>query len=131
TLAGCLRNAVAVAQVAARLGRRILVVPAGERWPDGSLRPAVEDLIGAGAIITHLPGPRSSEAEWAVATFARFQPDLLGTLQGCSSGRELIGQGFAADVVLAAELDCSHAVPLLTDGAYMDGTTATQRHGGS
>ena len=121
TLAGCLRNAAAVAQVAARLGRRILVVPAGERWPAGSLRPALEDLIGAGAIIAHLPGARSPEAEWAATTFAHFQPALLGTLQRCSSGKELIGQGFAADVVLAADLDCSRAAPLLTDGAYTDG----------
>ncbi len=123
TLAGCLRNVAAVAQAATRLGRRILVVPAGERWPDGSLRPALEDGIGAGAIITHLPGPRSPEAEWAAATFARFQPDLLGTLQRCSSGKELISQGFAADVALAADLNCSHATPLLTDGAYTDSAT--------
>ena len=37
--------------------------PCGERWmADSSLRPAFEDLVGAGAIIRHLWGTTSPEA---------------------------------------------------------------------
>jgi 2-phosphosulfolactate phosphatase len=77
TFIGCLRNAKAVGSLLSRWGRRISFVPAGERWPDGSLRPAFEDLVGAGAIIHHLPGTKSPEAELAEATFLRFQDDFI------------------------------------------------------
>jgi 2-phosphosulfolactate phosphatase len=120
TIAGCLRNRSAVAARATVLGARILVVPAGERWPDGSLRPALEDLCGAGAVIEALPGSlsRSPEAELALACFRDARPELRARIAGCASGREKLARDLARDVELAAELDASDAVPVLSDGAY-------------
>jgi 2-phosphosulfolactate phosphatase len=110
-LVGCLRNATAVAKAAQRLGTTFNVCAAGERWPGGSLRPAVEDWIGAGAILSHLPGPKSPEAISAVAAFDRALPSLAESIAQSGSGRELITRGFEADVALAAECDVSAHTP--------------------
>ena len=114
----CLRNAGAVA---AHVGERygtVLVVAAGERWPDGSLRPAAEDLWGAGAVIASLGLPASPEAEVAVQAFQAVQHELAATMRACSSGRELIERGFGADLEWAAAYGVSRVVPVLRDGAY-------------
>jgi 2-phosphosulfolactate phosphatase len=124
TLAGCLRNARAVARAAMRFGDRITVIAGGERWPDGSLRPAVEDWLGAGAVITHLQEERiteadfSPEAELAARSYQSALPDLDALLRGCYSGQELIGKGRLPDIQLAAQLNVSETAPRLVDGAY-------------
>jgi 2-phosphosulfolactate phosphatase len=117
-LAGCLRNASAVARAAREAGEDgpVAVVAAGERRPDGSLRPAVEDLLGAGAVLHALAGRPSPEARAAVAAFR--QRDLPGDLLACASGRELAALGRVAEVRLAAEHDVSRVVPVLRDGAF-------------
>lgn len=119
TLCGCLRNAKAIAEAAGRIGGRIAVIPAGERWPDDSLRPCFEDWIGAGAIIEHLPGERSPEAEAAVAAWQSARPKLREQLRACPSGQELIERGFPRDVDLAGEVNVSSCVPILREGAYI------------
>src|SRR5215470_2716838 len=118
-LAGCLRNAEAVAAVAQKYGHKIAVIPAGERWKeDGSLRPAFEDLIGAGAIISHLDGQRSPEARVALAAFRAVEAELDQALRQCSSGKELLEWGLAPDVMLAAQLNVSTCAPVLVNDAY-------------
>jgi 2-phosphosulfolactate phosphatase len=117
-LAGCLRNASAVAAAARGLGRPVGVVAAGERRGDGGLRPAVEDLLGAGAVLAALGGRPSPEARAAVAAFADAAPHLPAVLAACASGRELAARGQAADLPLAAEHDVSRVVPVLRDGAF-------------
>lgn len=124
TLSGCLRNCQAVAQAAMDYGSHIAVIPAGEKWHDGSLRPAWEDWIGAGAILSQFKGHFSPEAASAIAAYRQAAPNLLTLLKQCSSGKELISKGFVSDVDLAAELDVSQGVPRLRDRAYraLDGT---------
>src|SRR5437763_1493771 len=74
-VAACLRNATAVGRWVAQRASAVTVVPAGERWPDGALRPALEDLLGAGAVVaaaaTAAPAlALSPEAQAARVTFA-------------------------------------------------------------
>jgi 2-phosphosulfolactate phosphatase len=121
TLAGCLRNAKAVAKTAKTYGERIAVIPAGERWLDGTLRPSFEDLIGAGAIVHYLYGECSPEAYVASSAFRAAEKDLENRLLQCGSGKELIERGYKEDVLLAAELNISDCVPTLYDGAYQTG----------
>lgn len=120
-LAGCLRNAGAVAGTALRFGATFNVCPAGEQWSDGSLRPAVEDWLAAGAILARLPGARSPDAAAAVAAFEQARPALAQVIAQASSGRELIARGFERDVDLAAAFDVSSHVPRYDGVAFVDG----------
>lgn len=117
TLTGCLRNCLAVAEYTTQLGGSVTVIPAGERWNDG-VRFAVEDLIGAGAIISHLMGTKSPEAEVALSAFEGVRNRLFPLLLSCSSGKELSERGFKMDVELVAQLNCSNAVPKLQNETY-------------
>ncbi len=120
TLAGCLRNAHAVANKAAEIagGGIIAVIPAGERWPDGSLRPAIEDLVGAGAILSALDAKLSPEAEIAKGAFLHAESQLSALLHGSVSGQELIQMGFPQDVATAVMFNVSSAAPVLENGVY-------------
>lgn len=119
-LAGCLRNAAAVARTALRLARggAVGVVPAGERWPDGGLRPAIEDLLGAGAVIHALALPCSPEAQLARDAWRAAGTDLPRLIRASVSGRELVDGGFPRDVDLALERGVSSSAPQLIDGTY-------------
>jgi 2-phosphosulfolactate phosphatase len=116
--AGSLRNARAVAAAAQRAGATFNVIPAGERWADESLRPCLEDWLGAGAVLSHLSGTRSPEAEAAVAVFNRYRDTLADAIRQCSSGRELEAKGQLGDLALAADLDVSACAPRFDGTAY-------------
>jgi 2-phosphosulfolactate phosphatase len=119
-LTGCLRNRAAVVALAQSFERPIAVIAAGERWPDGSLRPALEDLLGAGAIISALSGERSPEAQAAALMF-QSNGDLAGTLRRCASGVQLCDGDFAEDVAMAAQLDVDGRAAALRDGVFAAG----------
>ena len=125
--AGCLRNARAVAAWlgdALDDGRTVAVIAAGERWDgDDSLRPALEDHLGAGAILADLARRghaerMSPEAGAAVDVFEARRGRLEETIRTCVGARELAAGGFDADVDVAAALDVSSVVPVLRDGAF-------------
>ena len=118
-IAGCLRNCRAVAASTLKKGKRVVVIPAGEKWENDTLRPCVEDLIGAGAIISHLQGRLSPEALVAKAVFENLSADLIENLKNCISGREKIARGEETDIHLAAELNSSDCVPVLKNGAFI------------
>lgn len=125
-VAACLRNARAVREwlrPQVEVGAVVAIVPAGERWPDRSLRPAIEDLWGAGAVLEGLdPDLMSPEARLACAAYAGVAERPLEHLTSCASGLELIAKGFADDVAVAGRLNTSEVVPVLEAGAFRAGS---------
>ncbi|QII01007.1 2-phosphosulfolactate phosphatase [Rhodococcoides fascians A21d2] len=123
-----LRNAAAVATWirAENPTAVIAVIASGERWPDASLRPAVEDLWGAGAVIAELldsgAADASAEAVAAAAAWRAVKQDVASELLRCASGQELNAMGHPEDVVIAAETGSSGCVPILRDGMFVDAT---------
>ncbi|MEV7738181.1 2-phosphosulfolactate phosphatase [Streptomyces sp. NPDC088921] len=127
-VAACLRNITAVGTWLASQGygtpeRPVVVIAAGEAWPGGSLRPAIEDLLGAGALISDLcsrgAGPLSPEA---AATKSSYEgtADLARTVATSASGRQLAAMGFVEDVAIATEVDASTLVPVRhDDGSFI------------
>jgi len=128
-IAACLRNAKEVANLVGTQMRLdpslpLSVVAAGERWGDGSLRPAVEDLWGAGAVLAAVLDPvaqaASPEARAAAAAYGEAPGSVPDLLLHCASGRELTAAGFQQDVEIAAEIDSSRSVPVLLGGRFVN-----------
>ena len=121
-IGACLRNRAAVAghlSAALARGETVAVVAAGERWPDDTLRPAVEDLWGAGAVLALLDAELPPEARLAADAFCSVEGSLASALLGCASGLELVAATFGEDVEIAAALDVSDVVPVLVAGEFV------------
>ncbi|MFF4731620.1 2-phosphosulfolactate phosphatase [Streptomyces mirabilis] len=129
-VAACLRNITAVGSWLPAGGygtpaHPVAVIAAGERWPDGSLRLALEDLLCAGGLISDLhaqgAGPLSAVAAAARAAY-EAAADLTRAVAAGVSGRELAARGFVQDVAIATEGDICAAVPVRDgDGAFCPG----------
>jgi 2-phosphosulfolactate phosphatase len=131
-LLGCLRNAAAVADALLAEQRRraartsIAVIAAGElasREADAPLRFAVEDLLGAGAVIEAI-GERgldhtSPEAAAACEAFRGLRGAVRHLLTASGSGQELLDRDARDEVLNAAQTDAVASVPVLRDGVFV------------
>jgi 2-phosphosulfolactate phosphatase len=124
-VAACLRNATAVAAWLLAQGygpdAPVGVIAAGEQWLDGSLRPAIEDLFGAGLVLAGLAGQGAvltPEAIVAARSVAGLTPARVADLvRASTSGIELRVGGYGDDVELAVAVDADTAVPVMLAGS--------------
>ena len=120
---GALVNARATGEFLSRSlangGPSVSVVACDERWTspvlDGDLRFALEDYLGAGAIIGEILAPHSPEAA-VCANAYRATANVEATLRECASGLELARLGYAGDVAHAARINSVATVALLSKG---------------
>ncbi|MEK5393545.1 MULTISPECIES: 2-phosphosulfolactate phosphatase [Heyndrickxia] len=128
-LIGSLLNASSVATYASKLQSQtntdITVISCGEQWEDvfdreNKLRPAMEDYLGAGAILSKLNGEKSPEAELCASAFKSVEERVQDLIWDCGSGRELRLKGFEKDVLHAAQIDAFKNVPILTDSYFIN-----------
>jgi len=121
-LVGALVNARAVADAVSYLlttdnRLSVTVLACGERWrvPDeeGVLRFALEDYLGAGAILAALPFAQTIEAQACGTTYLALQNRLEAVLWDCESGQELRSKGLGEEVCFGAQLDVYDTAPVL------------------
>jgi 2-phosphosulfolactate phosphatase len=109
--------ALAVSQVLEKEALNVTMIACGERWEtpseDGELRFAIEDYLGAGAILSYLQQEKSPEAHICEGAFLHVQNKLAQVLWECESGRELCERGFDEDVQHAAQLNVYALVPVM------------------
>jgi 2-phosphosulfolactate phosphatase len=121
-IAGSLRNADAVAALVKDRGWSVTVIAAGEHWRGSSgVRPCLEDLVGAGAILAGLdPSSCSPEGEAAIAAYKAVEDRLADAIAASVGGRELAAEGYSADVAMATMLSVADCVPLLRPQGYFE-----------
>lgn len=131
-LAGGLRNPRAVADAVMRIQAvraartSVAVIAAGELASTDAgapLRFAVEDQLGAGAIVDALAAIGidhcSPEAVAACESFRALRGAVRHLLTASGSGRELGDRGLRDQVVAAAAVDAASVVPVLRGGTWV------------
>lgn len=119
-MTGCLRNAASVAKMAMKLGKKIAIIAAGERWPNDTLRVAYEDLVGAGAIIYEINGTKSVESNFALLAFKNSLENKFIDLVNCATSIELSKYGYAGDVKIALQYNVSNVTPVLKEQYFQN-----------
>jgi 2-phosphosulfolactate phosphatase len=128
---GALRNAAAVArgvlamQVQRAARTSVAVIACGElssSEPGAGLRFAVEDLLGAGAIVAALTDlgidHSSPEAAAAAESFRALRGATRHLIAASGSGRELVERDARDELLVAAAVDASSVVPILREGIF-------------
>jgi 2-phosphosulfolactate phosphatase len=115
-LTGALVNASATARALAASGLPVTLLCAGT---NGAA--AMEDAIGAGAVIDALGRSRGVELESDVARvalglFRSVRDDLRGALADSTGGRNVLAAGLSPDIEFAARLDVFDVVGRAVDG---------------
>ena len=125
---GGLRNASAVATaILAEQQRRgdrthVAVIACGDAADGAPLRFAVEDQLGAGAVIDALAARgidhTSPEAAATCEAFRGLRAAVRHLLTASGSGQEMIERGLRDEVLAAAQIDAVDVVPVLRGGVF-------------
>ncbi len=131
-LLGGVRNATSVARACLAIQHEraartsVAVIPAGEltgREPGATLRFAVEDLLGAGAVVAALSAlgtdHTSPDAAAACEAYVGLGRAVAHLLTASGSGLELAERGLGDEVRAAAAIDATDVVPVLRGGAFV------------
>jgi 2-phosphosulfolactate phosphatase len=124
---GSLLNAAAVADAVTSLLMNspysVTVIACGERWEEVNdegekLRFAIEDYLGAGAVLARIPCAKSPEAELCEMAFRSAGRRIPKLLFESGSGRELAAKGFGGDVEHASRCNLYDSVPVMKNGKF-------------
>ncbi|PGS47305.1 2-phosphosulfolactate phosphatase [Bacillus sp. AFS041924] len=112
-------------QLKRKFNANITVIPCGEVWNDSRenedlMRPAIEDYLGAGAILAELEGTKSPEAEVCIGAFVHSKHKIKDLIWECGSGRELRVKGFEEDVRHCSQMNRYNVVPVLKNDCFVD-----------
>ncbi len=106
-----------------RTGKAITIIACGEQWAEvredeNAFRPALEDYLGAGAILSYVEQAMSPDASVCRAAFRGMAGFVEELIWECLSGKELRHKGLEEDVRFSSRLDAYTVVPVLRDGAF-------------
>ena len=121
-LIGAVVNAAAVAKVLQKIRLDVTLLCAGTNG-----RVAIEDIVGAGAVIAELQSRQaidlaSDVARMATLLFEAAKDDLPAVLRASQGGRNVIAAGLEEDVDFAARLDAIALVGVVRAGVVTRGS---------